>query len=706
MNARFRLTICFALVLAITFTMGTSSAIAVTTCDSTFVQQQANVFTVLPTGTDDTVNLQCAFDAAVAAGPGAEVRLVEGEYHTAQINVNDFQGQFSGAGASNTVIYNLPQLPVASDCFVNPPSAANPWPSLFNFSGGYYAISRLAIHIVGDDPVQMWSYGLDIYEMLAAINILGTEAHVEINQVLIAGEVKESGVLGYNLLNGVTFTGFMAWLGNPPISGSYSLTDSTFRTLAWASPVSYLDNATVLISHNNYENVFVATDLSDLMYSTIEYSHNQINGALIGLWSYNLNPQDDIGSTFLVKNNQIRTDLYGVVFEQTFGEGNQCLIQGNNVQQVGDIGIYLGPGIHGCTVVGGSNRANVLDEGTDNVLVGVNNMGTGVGPTIQPFMKLRRIASNPSPRIAPAMAYDSESDKVILFGGQTGIKWLTEMDGETWAFDVAAKTWTAMKPHDGPKKSEAASMAYDIESDRVLMYGGLHLGHTTVGEMWAYDYNTNTWQQMTSGPEDHLGGYIAYDSESDRVILFGGLSLISWNIFNDTWAYDFNTDTWTEMKLSASPPARNAHGMAYDAESDRVIIFGSAIPPDPYVWAYDYNTDTWEQMPASSEMPGTLDWVSMTYDSQADRIILYGGVSGSGEFQDKTWAYDYNTNTWTEMKPGTNPGPLMSHVMTYSSVAKLVILFGGIDDFTFIGISDKTWTYDFTANSWSEVTPP
>ena len=69
MNTRVRITTCLALALAITFTLGTSTAITATACDPTFVIQQANVFTVLPTGTDDTVNLQCAFDAAVAAGP-------------------------------------------------------------------------------------------------------------------------------------------------------------------------------------------------------------------------------------------------------------------------------------------------------------------------------------------------------------------------------------------------------------------------------------------------------------------------------------------------------------------------------------------------------------------------------------------------------------------------------------------------------------
>jgi hypothetical protein len=43
-----------------------------------YVTANGSVFTVEPNGVDDTDNLQCAFDAAVAAGPGSVVELVEG----------------------------------------------------------------------------------------------------------------------------------------------------------------------------------------------------------------------------------------------------------------------------------------------------------------------------------------------------------------------------------------------------------------------------------------------------------------------------------------------------------------------------------------------------------------------------------------------------------------------------------------------------
>jgi hypothetical protein len=383
-------TIISILALTILLVGGTGTAHALPVCDPAYVTIAGNEITVIPTGVDDTANLQCAFDAATATGPGTNVHLVAGEYFTAQIVVSDFQGEFSGAGPTETAIYNLPNLPVAPYCCSDPPSDETPWPDLFIFVGGEFSISRLAIHIVGEFPVEPWSiFGLTFDDMGAAIIIMGLENHTEIDQVLIQGETKASSPFGYNLINGIYYEGAMEWLGYPPISGSYRLTNSTFRTVGYASPLWNLANASVLISHNYYEDTTFATDGADLVDSTIEYSHNRIDGALIGLDFWNSDPLPDTGTTFLVKNNQIRTYLAGVAFEQVLGEGNQCLVLGNNVQQSADIGIFLGPGIHHCTVVGGSNKTNVLDLGTDNILVGVNNMGTGVGLTIGSLLRPR-----------------------------------------------------------------------------------------------------------------------------------------------------------------------------------------------------------------------------------------------------------------------------------------------------------------------------
>src|SRR5690606_34348772 len=110
----------------------------------------------------------------------------QGTFHTAQIYVYDFNGSFRGSGANKTVIANLPNLYVTRvDTFLNPPSAANPVPFLFNFLDGQFVIADLAVHIAAHDgnittgweqPLFDGSGVITIYEMVAAIVIAGTQA--------------------------------------------------------------------------------------------------------------------------------------------------------------------------------------------------------------------------------------------------------------------------------------------------------------------------------------------------------------------------------------------------------------------------------------------------------------------------------------------------------------------------------------------------
>jgi hypothetical protein len=207
------------------------------------------------------------------------------------------------------------------------------------------------------------------------------------------------------------------------------------------------------------------------------------------------------------------------------------------------------------------------------------------------------------------------------------------------------------------------------------------------------------WQQMTppAGPSARRMHAMAYDAESDRVILFGGQGGSTWG---DTWAYDYNTNTWTQMTPATAPSARYHHAMAYDAESDRVILFGgyggSSSLGD--TWAYDYNTNTWTQM-SPPTAPSARYRHAMAYDARSDRVVLFGGFGGS--YLGDTWAYDYNTNTWTLMNPGTAPSTRCEHAMAYDAGSDRTILFGGTRG-AYLG---DTWAYDCNANTWTLMGP-
>ena len=331
---------------------------------------------------------------------------------------------------------------------------------------------------------------------------------------------------------------------------------------------------------------------------------------------------------------------------------------------------------------------------------------TPIPPTETPEPTATAIPIAPSARGYVSLAYDAESDLMVLFGGQTGPCCdATSFSGKTWTYDVTTHVWSQRQPAVSPSARAGSPLAYDSESDRVVLFGGGNQTSLLLDDTWTYDANTDTWTEMAAGgPPKHLGAQMAYDIESDRVILFGGADTNF--LLDDTWAYDTNTDTWTEMKPATSPTQRNFQGMTYDAESDRVLVWGATgtdlEPVDGSVWAYDYNSNTWEKMPLIEPVPLRRDYPELVYDIESDRAILYGGWPAGG---DETWAYDYNSNTWTQMSPAVSPPKLSRHAMAYSDAADRVVVFGGQEGISDYNFTRGTWSYDLNSDTWTEVWP-
>jgi hypothetical protein len=140
---------------------------------------------------------------------------------------------------------------------------------------------------------------------------------------------------------------------------------------------------------------------------------------------------------------------------------------------------------------------------------------------------------------------------------------------------------------------------------------------------------------------------------------------------------DDNSDDITRRNVADEanePPLRMDTPLVYDSESDRVVFFGGAIDTMRHnfsdTWSYDYNTNTWTNMSPSTSPPPS-EWHAMAYDSGEDRIVLFGGyIGGSGSGwtnHHETWTYDYNINTWTNMTPSVSPPELAVSSMAYDS---------------------------------------
>ena len=265
-----------------------------------------------------------------------------------------------------------------------------------------------------------------------------------------------------------------------------------------------------------------------------------------------------------------------------------------------------------------------------------------------------------------------------------------------------ASAWTQMSPATAPSGRAGHAMAYHSGSDRVILFGGETAPGSNVlnDETWAYDLNANTWENRNPSPRPsaRFAHAMAYDADSERAILFGGWTGTGQS--KETWAYDYNANTWTNKAPTTSPSVGVFVNMAYDASADRIVLFGGgtdrflAGAPDE-TWAYDFDSNTWTRR-NPSESPLPRGGHVMAYDAPSDRIVVFGGRDGTTDFGD-TWAYDYDGDRWIRMDPETSPSPRHGAAMAYDADADRAVCMGGTDG------GDETWIYDVDGDVWTLV---
>lgn len=270
-------------------------------------------------------------------------------------------------------------------------------------------------------------------------------------------------------------------------------------------------------------------------------------------------------------------------------------------------------------------------------------------------------------------------------------------------------TWTNMMPSTFPPARANHMMAYDFADDVAVMFGGWNGPY--LGDTWAYSFQNNTWinKSPLGSPSPRERGGMVYATKHDLVMLFGGFD--GSKMLDETWVYSFKINRWTQRFPAVSPPRRNNLGMTYDSKHDVVIVFGGGdrqLGTFGDTWAYNITANVWMNMtPAISPSPRSLSTsgLQMVYDESHDAVVLFGGspIWLSTAVND-TWAYRFETNTWTNLLPSSAPSARVNSQMAYDSINKVTILYGGAPGDQSSLFSD-TWIYDMALNEWTNVTP-
>lgn len=264
----------------------------------------------------------------------------------------------------------------------------------------------------------------------------------------------------------------------------------------------------------------------------------------------------------------------------------------------------------------------------------------------------------PPLRLWPAMAYDGDRDRAVVFGGMNG---KASPQGDLWEW--TGSSWVTATPAGArPSERAGAAMAYDPVRKQVVMFGGVGIigaGMNFLAETWAWDGAQWTALCTTSPCQDHVPparvwSSLTYDAAMGVSVLFGGCDTSGDYCVprNDTWVWD--GAAWSEVTLGPDRPgARFAHGAAFVDESDaampgraRTLVFGgctfrSAMEcegVDHEMWALELTAGTpsvigqWERLyvydalalpspgPAGRNMP------VVAYDRARNRLLVTGGA--------------------------------------------------------------------------------
>lgn len=320
------------------------------------------------------------------------------------------------------------------------------------------------------------------------------------------------------------------------------------------------------------------------------------------------------------------------------------------------------------TACGGDDRRTDADAGPT---MEDGGGGDDAGPVDSgPDECADRPAAAPETRGEMAGVLDAERGRILVYGGNTAAPEMCmpayELVDELWAFHLDCNSWEQLTVAGGPGVRARHATAVDTTRGRMLVFGGRDRvgfgNYENFDDVWALDLATDTWSEITTtgtGPSPRSSATVAYDAAEDRMLVFGGNTStegLTLTGVGDMFALDLATGEWSEITAEGAPSPRLYHAAA--VLGDEWLVFGGTPDFDgPYhndVHAFDMTTDTWRMVSGGGpSSPVTRFGGGVMADAERNRLVMFGGHDGTemGNRND-LWAVDVGTGMWTELRPG------------------------------------------------------
>ncbi|MHC5062599.1 MAG: Kelch repeat-containing protein [Planctomycetota bacterium] len=293
---------------------------------------------------------------------------------------------------------------------------------------------------------------------------------------------------------------------------------------------------------------------------------------------------------------------------------------------------------------------------------------------------------SPAIRQEAALARSGPGDsKFVLFGGiDTSSAIPPIWFADTWIYDGGDMSWTEVFPPTSPSPRWGHVMAYDSDRERVILFGGRSELNTALGDCWEFDGLNWTQLFFDESPAPRAEAGMVYDPQRNTVVLHGGSdgAPIPMVIHEDTWSLGGDPLRWSLESPAQSGPAVFAPFMSYDELAQRVLLYGGleenpAGPgfgiPRGGMWEWDGSG--WTRL-TTQNSPGPLGNAQGAYHAGLNRTLVFSGLGPVGRTSD-TYLFDYSTKEWTRSVTNMTPIKRIGAAAAYDPERARILMHAG-----------------------------
>lgn len=212
----------------------------------------------------------------------------------------------------------------------------------------------------------------------------------------------------------------------------------------------------------------------------------------------------------------------------------------------------------------------------------------------------------------------SESDKLYIFGGNGNSTLLNDL----WSYDLNTKSWSQLQPSGTPPDPRESTSAFNYNGDLYLIGGE---GESSrMSDVWYYNIQANSWNKWGHSPSS-ISGAAAFVHE-DNLFIFG---TTRW-----TMAADLTTKQWRDFQPTPTPSPRYLAGSAQTTSTGFLIGGEGSVLQD--TWSFDFVSESWTQL---SDLPSPLKCTSAAV--YENKILLFGGIKADSTLNNETLGYTF-----------------------------------------------------------------